>query len=56
MSTDKVVKPALSGEEKVSEKDEGKFHFIYVLKKQGSALPPPKPVEEQSKEDKEDNA
>lgn len=52
LSVEKV--PKVAGVDKATEKDPKKFHYVYVLKKQGSALPPPKPVDEQAKEDKED--
>ncbi len=55
MSVEKVAKPS-TGAEPPDETDEKAFHYIYVLKKQGTAVQPPKPQEEQNKEDKEDNA
>ncbi len=52
LTIEKIPKvPQTGGEEKPPEKDPKKFHYIYILKKQGSALPPPKPVEEPLKED-----
>jgi len=54
LTTEKIPKVPPTDPDAKPEKNPKKYYYIYILKKQGSALPPPKPLEEQKGEDKED--